>query len=98
MSFQLRVKKREQGHVSSLGGRLLPDGKTWVIPDEIRDINAFGSWLSKREGFIVQRPYFVVRGKCSCWKCGWETPALALGARCYQQLVYVSADDIAGGE
>ena len=94
MAIKLSVKKREQGRVLSLGGRPSPDGKTWVIPDEIRDINAFASWLPQREGFIVQRPHFVVRGKCSCWKCGQETPAVALGAKCYQQLWFPTADTL----
>jgi hypothetical protein len=48
------------------GGRLLPDGKTWVIPDEIEDINPFMQWLPHEEGYIVQKPYFSVRSKCLC--------------------------------
>jgi len=39
--IQLRVKQSDGRRVAKLGGRLLPDGKIWVIPDEIMDINAF---------------------------------------------------------
>lgn len=93
MSFKLgNVKKREQEQVFALGGRLLPDFKTWVIPDELQDINGLAPWLPCEEGFIVQRPYFVLRAKCSCWKCGQETPVVALGARRFQHLTYETSD------
>jgi|GEM_PF-4460884 len=66
--IQLRVKQNEGRWVTKLGGRLLSDGKIWIIPNEITDINAFASWLPQEEGFFVQRPYFVLRGRypCSC--------------------------------
>jgi hypothetical protein len=93
MSFKLKgVKKKERSQVLGLGGRLLPDGKTWVIPDEIKGINGFASWLPHGEGFIVQRPYFVLRAKCSCWKCGKEMPVVALGATCFQYSTFEDAD------
>ena len=93
MSIQLRIKKEEEQEIFRLGGRLLPDGKTWVIPDEISDINRFKLWLPQEEGFIVQRPYFVLRAKCRCKKCKQETPVVALGAKNYQELVFETSDE-----
>lgn len=90
--IQLTVKRDEGRHVARLGGQLLPDGKTWVIPNEIRDINAFADWLPNEEGFIVQRPYFVLRGKYPCWKCKQETDAVKLGAKFYQASYFEDAD------
>jgi hypothetical protein len=90
--IQLTVKQKERRRVAKLGGRLLPDGKTWVIPDEITDINGFAPWLPYEEGFIVQRPYFVVRGKYPCWKCKQEIAAVKLGAKFYQESYFEDAD------
>lgn len=92
MPIRIDVKRKEQQRVVELGGRLLEDGKTWVIPDEITDINPFMEWLPDEEGYIVQRPYFAVRAKCHCWKCGNETTVVGLGAKNWQSLVYETAD------
>src|ERR1700743_2663609 len=90
--IQLEVKKKEQKRLAKLGARLLQDGKTWVIPDEITDINPFAWWLPQEEGVIVQRPYFVLRAKCGCWKCKKETTVVALGAKCYQAAYFNDGD------
>lgn len=73
MSIKIVVKEKERQRVAELGARLAEDGMTWIIPDEITDINPFMSWLPDDECHIVQRPYFAVRAKCNCWKCGKET-------------------------
>jgi hypothetical protein len=93
MPIKLNIKKKDQEQVKQFGGRLLPDGKTWVIPDEIHNINPFMEWLPLEEGHIVQKPYFSVRAKCLCWKCKRETPVVALGAKSYQALVYETEDN-----
>src|SRR5580700_11271562 len=93
MSIKLNINKRDWELVKKIGGRLLPDGKTWIIPDEIQDINPFMKWLPHEEGHIVQKPYFSVRATCLCWKCKRETPVVALGAKSYQALVYETADN-----
>jgi hypothetical protein len=90
--IQLTVKQNERQRVAKLGGHLLPDGKTWIIPDEITDINAFAEWLPKEEGFFVQRPYFVLRGKYPCWKCKREIEAVKLGAKFCQASYFEHAD------
>ena len=90
--IRLTVKQKDRPRIAKLGGRLLPDGKTWVIPDEITDINGFAPWLPQEEGFIVQRPYFVVRAKYPCWKCKQETQAVALGAKVCQAAHFEDAD------
>jgi hypothetical protein len=92
MSIKINVKKKEQKQIAELGGQLLEDGKTWVIPDWITDINPFMQWLPQEEGHIVQRPYFAVRAKCRCWKCGGDITVVGLGAKNCQELVYVTAD------
>jgi hypothetical protein len=53
MPSKLNIKQRDQKKVKEIGGRLLPDGKTWTIPDEIQDINPFAKWLPSKEGHIV---------------------------------------------
>ena len=63
-----------------------------MIPDTFTDVNAFRFWLPDEEGHFVQRPYFSVRAKCSCWKCGKETPVVGLGAKRVQSLVYETED------
>ena len=93
MPIKLNIKQGDQDNVKQLGGRLLPDGNTWIIPDEILDINPFMTWLPSREGHIVQKPYFSLRAKCLCWKCKCETPVVALGAKSHQALVYETADN-----
>jgi hypothetical protein len=92
MSIKLNVKREDQKKVMQIGARLLPDGKTWVIPKETGNINPFMKWLPKREGHIVQSPYFSLRAKCLCWNCKRETPVVALGAKSYQVLEYETAD------
>ncbi|GGB14862.1 hypothetical protein [Puia dinghuensis] len=88
MSIRLNVKKSDRKRIAELGAILLQDGKTWVIPDTITDINRFMPWLPATEGHIVQRPYFSVRAKWPCWKCGQETPIVGLGARAFQSLEF----------
>lgn len=90
--IQLRVKQKDGRRVAKLGGHLLRDGKTWVIPDEITNIDRFAPWLPQEEGFIVQRPYFVVRAKYRCWKCGQEIQAVRLGAKFYHESYFEDAD------
>jgi hypothetical protein len=93
MAIKLNIEKRDQQQVKQIGGRVLPDGKTWVIPDEIKDINPFMQWMPCVEGHIVQKPYFSVRATCLCWKCKQETPVVALGAKSYQALTYETEDN-----
>ena len=84
MAIRLNIKAKQRQMVKALGAELYQDGKTWVIPNSIMDINPFKDWLPEEEGHIVQRPYFVVRTKGACRKCGKETPLIALGAKTYQ--------------
>jgi hypothetical protein len=93
MAIRVRVKKSEQQRVKGLGGMLLPGGKDWVIPDGMGDINGFRPWLPQEEGHIVLSPYFVLRAKWPCWKCGKETPVVALGAKNYQYAFYQAEDE-----
>jgi hypothetical protein len=93
MSIKLSIRERDHKKIKQIGGHLLPDGKTWIIPDDIKDINPFMKWLPQKEGHIVQKPYFSVRGECICWKCKRKTPVVALGAKSYQALIYETADN-----
>ena len=54
MPIKLNIKQRDQQKVKEIGGRLLPDGKTWIIPDEIQDINPFMKWLPSKESRFVR--------------------------------------------
>jgi len=57
--------------------------KVWVIPDHIREINAFHRWIPFQSGCVVRKPYLICLSKTTCWKCGKETPMVALGAENY---------------
>jgi hypothetical protein len=86
------VKVKQEGKIKELGACRVPDSKTWFIPDTVKDINPFAEWLPKKEGFIVQRPYFVARARMSCYKCGKETPIVALGEKYAQEFAYMTRD------
>lgn len=92
MAIRLKVKHEHFARVKKLGALCLPDTKTWVLPDEITDINPFREWLPNKEGFFVQRPYFIARAKIPCFKCGQETTIIRLGAKFAQGLVGESAE------
>lgn len=92
MAIRLNIRAKQRQMVKELGAELHLDGKTWFIPDHVTNINPFKEWLPEEEGIIVQRPYFVVRTKGTCWKCGKETPLIALGTKSYQTLVYKTPD------
>jgi hypothetical protein len=83
MPLELLVPYAEKDEVKSLGGLWLPERKTWVVPDHIRDIDPFKTWIDYREGCIARKPYLLCLSKTKCWKCGKETPMIALGAKNY---------------
>lgn len=92
MSIRIDVLPKEEARIKKLGGLLMPDGKTWVIPDQMKHINRFKMWLPNEEGFIVQRPYFVLRAKRVCHKCKKETPVIQLGAKVGQKADFGKGD------
>lgn len=92
MSIKLKVKPDDKVRAKGLGALWIPEEKTWVIPDPVKDINSFKEWLPSQEGWIVQRPYFVVRAKRLCHKCGQETPIIGLGAKNAQYLFFERED------
>jgi hypothetical protein len=88
MPIKIIVEPKEVERVKKLGALWLPGEGTWVIPDTVKKINSFRRWLPDDEGYIVQRPYFVVKTKRACLKCGKETPIVALGAKNYHSLFH----------
>jgi len=92
--IRLDIDATQAEKVKKLGGHLLPDGKTWVIPEEVKHINRFKIWLPNEEGFIVQRPYFVLRAKGPCYKCKRETPVVQLGGKRGQQASFRNGDTV----
>src|SRR6185312_4998531 len=46
----------------------------------------------QEEGFFVQRPYFVLRGRYPCWKCKREIEVVKLGAKFCQASYFEDAD------
>jgi hypothetical protein len=92
--IKLDINTKQAEKVKKLGGLLLPDGKTWVIPDGVKHINRWKMWLPNEEGFIVQRPYFVLRAKRSCHKCGKETNVVQLGGKNGQQAIFKNGDTV----
>jgi hypothetical protein len=81
MGIKIMVDTGDRERVKRLGARWVPDARNWVIPDGVPDINSFREWLPDEEGYIVQRPYFIMRTNRLCTRCGKETPLVALGAK-----------------
>ncbi|MBN8851387.1 MAG: hypothetical protein BGO55_09205 [Sphingobacteriales bacterium 50-39] len=94
MPIKIDVEAREEAKARKLGACLLEDGKTWVIPDELDHINKFKPWLPCEEGFLVKRPYFVVRARMPCYKCKKETTVVALGAKVAQEAAFRRGDTL----
>jgi hypothetical protein len=92
MSIKLFVEPGDVKKIKKLGACWLPDVQSWVIPDGVRDINPFRDWLPDEEGFIVQRPFFVVRTKRLCVECGKETPLVAPGIKSGYELAFDEKD------
>lgn len=83
MPLDLFVSYADKDHAKRLGAHWVPERKVWVIPDHILEINAFNAWIPIQKGCIVRKPYLICLSKTNCWKCGKETPMVALAAENY---------------
>lgn len=83
MPIKINVPYPERNAARDLGARWNSDEKSWIIPDSVTEINPFQKWLPKQEGYLVKRPYALLKAKRFCWKCTAETPLIALAARSY---------------
>jgi hypothetical protein len=88
MPLILNVPFADKDEVKKLGAWWIPEQKSWVIPDHIKEINPFKKWIPYEDGCIVRKPYFLASAKINCWKCGREIPIIALGAKNYFCLDY----------
>lgn len=93
MPLQLSVPYADKDAVKSLGGFWLPERKTWVVPDHIHEIAPFKTWIPIQQGCIVRKPHLLCLSKTNCWKCGRETPMIALGAKNYFSYEYADVND-----
>ena len=82
MPIKINVPFSQKDEAKKLGAIWVPDVKTWVIPDNIENIDLFKTWLPN-DGFIVKYPYLVARDSRECRKCHKETPLIALGAKTF---------------
>jgi Domain of unknown function (DUF5710) len=83
MPLELSVPYADKDEAKRLGAFWMPERKVWVIPDHIPEIDVFNTWIPFQEGCIVRKPYLICLSKTNCWKCGKETPMVALGAENY---------------
>jgi hypothetical protein len=83
MPIRLNVPFIQKDDAKKLGARWVPDVGTWVIPDNIIDINPFNAWLPRNGGTFIKYPYLIAKSKRDCWKCHKETPLIGLGAKNY---------------
>jgi hypothetical protein len=88
MSYLLNVSYADKDEAKALGAFWMPECKSWVIPDHIEDINPFNKWMPNNLGCIVRKPYLLCLSKTNCWKCGNETPMVALAAKNYYYYEY----------
>lgn len=88
MSIKINVPYPEKDDARQLGARWNSDEKSWIIPDSLTDINLFRRWLPKQEGYLVKRPYILLKAKRLCWKCAGETPVIALAGKSYYTLEF----------
>ncbi|HMI04872.1 MAG TPA: DUF5710 domain-containing protein [Pedobacter sp.] len=93
MSLVLNVPYSDKDEVKKLGAWWIPEQKSWVIPDHVKDINPFKKWIPFQEGCIVRKPYLVASAEISCWKCRRKIPVIALGAKHYFFLEYDDDDE-----
>jgi hypothetical protein len=93
MPIKINVPFDIRKNAKALGAWWFAEEKTWGIPDALTDINPFASWLPKEEGFIVKWPHIVLKSSRTCWKCHHETPLIALGAKSFYALEYVTESD-----
>jgi hypothetical protein len=88
MAIRIEVLPKHGKNARKSGACNLPDGKTWVIPDGVKDLNPFKRWLPDGEGFYVQQPYALARSRLACYRCKKITPVIALCGRVAQQAFY----------
>lgn len=62
---------------------MVPDVKTWVIPDQVKDINPFKAWLPPPGDTFVKYPYLIAQSERECWKCHKTNPLIGLGVKVY---------------
>lgn len=95
MPIKLNVPFAERALAKAAGAWWRPELKTWVIPDQIHNIDPFERWIPYTDGCIVTKPYLIATAQIKCWKCHRNTPVIALGAKRYYTDIY-SLDDDAG--
>jgi hypothetical protein len=89
MPIKINVPFSHKDEAKRLGAIWVPDAKTWVIPDNIENIDLFDTWLPG-DGFIVKYPYLIAKSSRKCWKCQKETPLIALAAKTYFTNIFAS--------
>lgn len=82
MPIKINVPFSQKDEAKQKGAIWMNDAKTWVIPDNIENIDPFDRWLPE-DGFIIKYPYLICKSSRKCWKCQKETPLIALAARTY---------------
>lgn len=90
MPIRINVSFLQKDEAKKKGAIWIPEIKTWVIPDYIKDINSFKLWLPQNVSTIVKSPLLLARSSRTCWKCRKETPLIALASRSFFTTVFNS--------
>jgi len=93
MPFQLKVPFANKDEVKALGAWWSQPLKSWVIPDHVADITQFKKWIPYQEGFIIRKPYRLIKTARRCWKCDQVTPMVALAGFNYYAFNYTDEND-----
>ena len=93
MAYLIHVPYKDKDEAKGLGAYWLQEKKSWSIPNHIQDINPFKKWIAAEEGCIVREPYLLCNSKTNCWKCGQETPMIALAATNYYFYDYIDVNN-----
>ena len=83
MPIKINVPFNQKDEAKKLGAIWIPDVKTWVIPDNIENINPFKACLPLQGGSIIKYPYLVAKSDRICYQCKKETPLIAFGSKNY---------------
>ncbi len=78
MSIQIDVPYQDKDRAKSQGAFWDTHNKTWYIPNTKKIAN-FVEWLPEQADMIIKAPILVAKNSSRCWKCGKETPLIAMG-------------------
>lgn len=90
----LNVPYEEKEEAKGLGAKWDARIKKWYVPayDKLKPYAPFSRWLldDRSSVVMVRRGIYLMESKKKCWKCGRETPVVALALTTFAE---IEADD-----